>query len=363
MRKKEGITVRAVLLLLSTGIHAVVLSAVTMPEPVAEERDLSYLELLTLSDFQPEPELPEQERRTPDPRDPDPEPKEPPEKIETVPEPDQIEALPRQIVDLGQPSPDDQAPDQDTRFLSQRDMKTDRETVRPSEARTGSPGDDPGRKPAQIEKPDTRPEQTRQRARTSRESPRPPAGPGSPSPPPAPELSPVHPGDRGIAPPGKQEEKDEFGIRKPPAPPGAGPTGQDLMLSMADLKKTYDSDHGSIEYMPDIPRGEITSLNARAYTYAAFFNRILKIIRFYWDPSAALRTINWTGGRLITQLRFVIDQEGGLVEVEVIRSCGYPVVDAEAVKAVRRAAPFYNVPPALLDERGVMVDTLSFIIY
>ena len=345
------------------GIHAAVLSAVTMPEPVAEERDLSYLELLTLSEFQTEPEPPEQDPPTTEPREPQPEPKEPPEKIEPVPEPERIETLPRQIVDLGQPSPDDQAPEQETRFLSQRDMKTDRETVRPSEARTGSPGDDPGRKPPEIEKPDTRPEQTRQRARPGPQAPRTPPGKTSPSPPPDPELSPLHPGERGIATPGKQEEKDEFGIRKPPAPPGAGPTGQDLMLSMADLKKTYDSDHGSIEYMPDIPRGEITSLNARAYTYAAFFNRILKIIRFYWEPAAALRTTNWTGGRLITQLRFVIDREGDLVEVEVIRSCGYPLVDAEAVKAVRRAAPFYNVPPALLDERGLMVDTLSFIIY
>jgi hypothetical protein len=38
------------------------------------------------------------------------------------------------------------------------------------------------------------------------------------------------------------------------------------------------------------------------------------------------------------------------------------VVDAASIRAVRKAAPFYNVPPGLLNEKGQLNEVWSFYI-
>ncbi len=400
MRKKENITVRALAILISVVLHLYAAYVFPVPADTADN-DKTYIELAR---------LPEEIEQTPPEKEEDPEQESPPPKTEKLkPEPEKPEPeekdrkkpptkivyFPHRIVDLGRPleSDPEEAPD-NARFLSQRNMKTDRETVKRSKARTGSPDEKPegDKKPAKNPEPTTKdydnkpagknktkdktsrkntaendkkkaeranPAPDKQAAkrtssqtqRSTKKSAPSPSVRTSPSKSPSPLKAPSQQ---------KQREKKEVQIARNKA---ERVKKEDLEISQYDLSKTYESDDGSIEYFsPDMARGEITSLNSKSLTYAAFYNRINKIIRFYWEPHKPLKQIKWTGTPLKTRLRIVMKDNGDLVSVSVVRSSGYSLVDTAAVRAVRKAAPFYNVPKALLNEDDQFIYNLGFII-
>jgi protein TonB len=238
----------------------------------------------------------------------------------------------RQVVDLGPANPDDQTPPPpDPRYLSERNMRTDRETVRPSFDRTGSGGATP---PLEKARPRSEPAK---KPRTAGQ--------------------PIRVADAGMmASPSSEQPADR--TERPARPLSK----EDLKINMSDLEQEFKPDNGSIDYLPTAMRSDVTSLNAMQYAYASFYNRIKKIIRFYWEPQAALAGIRWTGGSLQTRLRIVVESDGTLTKVEVVQSCGYPVVDAAAIRAVSKAAPFYNVPPALLNDNKQLDEVWAFYI-
>lgn len=145
----------------------------------------------------------------------------------------------------------------------------------------------------------------------------------------------------------------------------SGPSREQLEVSMSDLGKS-GADNGSVDYLPGVKRGEITALNAKEYTYAAFFNQMKKNIRFHWDDRGAIRAMGFddqTLPRISVVVRMVLNRDGSLASAEVTQSSGYPIWDSAAVKAVRQAAPFYNLPPALLDSEGNFAFSWRFLTY
>jgi len=403
MRKKENITVRALAILISVVLHLYAVSVFPVPADTAED-DKTYIELARLPEDMEEPpaeneearEKEEQEQKRPLREAEKPKPESPQKnKDPKKKDPTKIVYLPYKLVDLGRPleSDPEKAPD-NARFLSQRNMKTDRETVKESRARTGSPGEklkddkkpakDPNpttkdydNKPAGKKKTDkktsrkktagnekarreaAKPETGKQTARRSSSRTR-QSNPKKVSPPPVRARRSKSSAALQAPSPGKEKEKEEVQIARSKAD---RIKKEDLEINQYDLSKTYESDDGSVEYFsPDMARGEITSLNSKSFTYAAFYNRINKIIRFYWEPHKPLEHIQWTGTPLQTRLRIVMKDNGDLVSVSVVRASGYGMVDAAAVRAVRKAAPFYNVPKALLNEDDQFIYNLGFII-
>jgi TonB family protein len=142
-----------------------------------------------------------------------------------------------------------------------------------------------------------------------------------------------------------------------------GPTRDQLKVTLSDLNKSMEADDGSIDYLPHVPRGDITVLNAKKFTYAAFFNRMKKVIRFHWDPLPALQAIGNPTSKISASFWIVLNGDGSLAGIDVLDSSGYPLWDAAAIKAVRKAAPFYNVPQALLDEEGKFGSRWTFVTY
>jgi len=227
------------------------------------------------------------------------------------PEPDEKPA--GQVVDLGEQSPDDPPPPENARYLSERNMRVERETVR-----KGRPGGGERKNNISL----GRGEDDRSRDSSARD---------------------------GAVSRAKNRGESAY-------------TREDLLLSMADIDDVLKGDHGSLDYLPQAARGDITSLNARRYAYAAFYNRLKKVVAFYWEPWPAVERIGWTGRTLETKLRLVVEADGTLESVEVVSSCGYPEVDAAAVRALRKSAPIYNIPKALLNKEGRFDEVWSFYI-
>ena len=241
-----------------------------------------------------------------------------PKRIPPAPPPEPLLPPHGQVVDLGPQAPATPPPDQ-ARFLAEFNSRAERETVRPGDGGLGGPA----RQRSENRPGSERPERAQ------------PAG--EPENRPAPETP--------------------NGARRPESV-----TREELMMNYADLGAPPSGAPGSIDYLPDVARGEITALNAREVAYAAFFNRIKKVIKFYWEPWLEVQRAGWRGQTLTTVVRFVTSAAGELKSVEILESCGYPGVDEAAVRAIRKAAPFYNVPPALLNSAGEFDVNFGFFI-
>jgi TonB family protein len=84
------------------------------------------------------------------------------------------------------------------------------------------------------------------------------------------------------------------------------------------------------------------SLNTRDPIYVSYFNKIKQSIELQWEyPEVALRY--GLQGRL--SLEFAIAANGQLERLRILRSSGSQVLDDEALRAIKAAAPFPPIPP------------------
>ena len=84
------------------------------------------------------------------------------------------------------------------------------------------------------------------------------------------------------------------------------------------------------------------SLNSKDPVYVTYFTKIKQLIESQWEyPELALRY--GLQGRLA--LEFTIGASGQLERLRVVRSSGSQLLDEEAVRAIKAAAPFPPIPP------------------
>lgn len=106
------------------------------------------------------------------------------------------------------------------------------------------------------------------------------------------------------------------------------------------------------ELLPPVawaPSGERTGdkdgpvrLDTREPKYIPYFTSIKRAIELVWEyPEPALRY--GIQGKLV--LEFTILGNGHLEETRLVRSSGFSVLDQEAIRAVKAAAPFGPIPP------------------
>lgn len=82
-------------------------------------------------------------------------------------------------------------------------------------------------------------------------------------------------------------------------------------------------------------------INTRQVKYAAYFRGIKQRIEQVWSYPNTAKKNRQTGNLL---LEFTIDQEGNMVEIELLRSSGVAMLDDAAIKAIRKAGPFPPLP-------------------
>jgi TonB family protein len=221
---------------------------------------------------------------------------------------------------------------------------------------------------------------------------RPPAEAGQPSPPagaqgrPGPEVR--RPGaEARQAPPGS--EKPGEGSRLPPGARG-GPagTGQEPTLhGLAGLDKLLvpsldgGSGQGAGKAMRALTsnavsddallgvdqEGDSTMVNSRSFKYWDFFQRVKERVREEWDPGPSYRArdpygkVYGTRDRL-TILNVILDEEGHVNRLEVLRESGLPFLDQEAIRSFREAGPFPNPPRGLADGKGRIAFHFGFLL-
>lgn len=153
-----------------------------------------------------------------------------------------------------------------------------------------------------------------------------------------------------------------------PKKPGAsGGDLRGLRGTTQDMHKVFGTP-GSFDNLRELDEGDENILNSRRWKYASFFNRVRNSIAQHWDPVSVHKTHDPMGSRWgtatrFTQLAITLNPEGALVRVRVAKPCGVLILDEEAIRAVRSAAPFVNPPRQLVDKNSGNIEFLFGFIF
>jgi TonB family protein len=255
--------------------------------------------------------------------------------------------------------------------------------VRILEAPAPQPGPAPQPAPApsppsvqeQVPPPHARPPipPARRRVATERPVPRPVPAPDQPTPrvppervvPPAPIVPPpqvaARPAPEVSAPPSRGGSAAPEPPREVPRelPPAAPHDRGGLALGGSRPSTLVPSPGGSSENRPARPsiRDQVASLGTgmtdeadakhtislddRRPQYLDYLGRLKYRIQQEWGYPEEAQSLGLVGELLMV---FTVNKDGSLLNLRLVRSSGFPVLDNEALRAVRAAAPFDPIP-------------------
>jgi protein TonB len=106
-----------------------------------------------------------------------------------------------------------------------------------------------------------------------------------------------------------------------------------------------------------VPAKQTIPLDSREPRFQNYLQRLKARIQAEWGyPDEARRT--GIGGEL--HLLFTLNRAGTLVSIRLLESSGYPVLDNEALRAVKAAAPYDPFPPQMGDEAWNILATFHY---
>jgi TonB family protein len=145
------------------------------------------------------------------------------------------------------------------------------------------------------------------------------------------------------------------------------PSTPSLVPSPGALQNALGLGAGSPDFLDDLDESESTGLNAKKWKFAAFFNRVKRMVAEEWHPDELLSRHDPSGHiddatDRTTVLKVQLDQDGRIVDLKVARSSGVDFLDDEAMSSFRRAAPFENPPPELFDGERYIRFNFGFIV-
>jgi periplasmic protein TonB len=130
-------------------------------------------------------------------------------------------------------------------------------------------------------------------------------------------------------------------------------------LAMLDElnQKKYAPQNRQVEENEELDGDDSIPLNTKDAKYVSYFSRVKQQIQRAWIyPSQA--TKNTMGGEL--SLKFEISKDGNLLSLRLINTSGSNILDANAIKAVREAAPYYPFPRTIPKEKLSILATFVY---
>jgi TonB family protein len=152
---------------------------------------------------------------------------------------------------------------------------------------------------------------------------------------------------------------------------GSGDGGQrragqyDPRLALAPETLARLAGGGSPDRLDGVAEGDGTFLNTREWKYATYFNRIKQAVSGTWNPSRALEQRDpdhstYGDKDRYTLLSVTLDQSGSVKDLVVKKSSGVDFIDRTTIEAFKKAQPFANPPPGIVDSRGEIQFTFGF---
>jgi TonB family protein len=266
---------------------------------------------------------------------------------------------PGQVVQLPTPAVPMERP-RDAKYVAENDSKVEKETKKEGrfDERQAAPQMLAMRAPVGQEPREPSSGSAGSPTARRSERPQPPSPEAPPAPTPAvPDPDGIHPLQPGL--PRSAQEESEMagsGARRPPG-------GMPLMPSTMQLAQAIGG--GTQDHLPDVDDGANTSLNAKGWKFASFFNRIKRQVAQHWRPAEQYEKRDPTGniygsGQWVTMLHVQLKPDGTLSGVSVAKPSGLEFLDDEAIEAIKRASPYPNPPTQLVGDNGTIAFKFGF---
>jgi len=130
-------------------------------------------------------------------------------------------------------------------------------------------------------------------------------------------------------------------------------------LAMLDglNQEKYAPQNPQVEEKEELGDDEPISLDTKEAKYVSYFSRIKQQIQRVWvyPSQGTKRTLS---GELT--LKFEISKDGNLLSLRLINGSGSNILDANAVKAVRGAAPYYPFPITITKKKLSILATFVY---
>ena len=122
---------------------------------------------------------------------------------------------------------------------------------------------------------------------------------------------------------------------------------------------------GSVDHLENVDNDDETSLSAKRWVYASFFNRLKRQVAQNWDPASVWRRSDPTGSvygfkTRVTEVRVSLSRRGEVEKILVTTPSGVVALDDEAVRAFHAAGPFPNPPDGLVQKDNLITFGFSF---
>jgi TonB family protein len=163
--------------------------------------------------------------------------------------------------------------------------------------------------------------------------------PAAPRPERIPEASPQAPERSGLSLGGPSPAAPSLPGSKG-SPPVVGPARPSLRDQIASLGSGLTEDVGG-------PAKRTVSLDSPEALFVNYLSRLKRRVQREWVyPEEAAK--NGISGEL--HMVFTLNKAGSLIFIRLVHSSGFPILDEEALRAVKVAAPFDAFPPQMGDD-------------
>jgi len=137
------------------------------------------------------------------------------------------------------------------------------------------------------------------------------------------------------------------------------PKANQLLQQTRQLAQTAPDPLAEARVVPKRPRRKFITANTREHLYASYMrNWVAKVERvgnMNYPEQARRRNLE---GSLVLSVDVLAD--GSIERVQVLRSSGYELLDEAAVRIVRLAAPYADLPPDVRKETDILVITRTW---
>lgn len=119
------------------------------------------------------------------------------------------------------------------------------------------------------------------------------------------------------------------------------------------------------DFVEDVPLGDFTALNTIEYKYYGFYHRIKQKLEQYWgntlrEKATSLyksgRRLPASTGNKITSLQIIIDDKGNIVKINVVGTSGINELDEAAIESFNKAGPFPNPPKGMMKDGVAQIE-------
>ena len=154
-----------------------------------------------------------------------------------------------------------------------------------------------------------------------------------------------------------KSKKEKTQQKAPPLPSTFMGAQETLsMLDGLDPEK-YASQDPKVERREELDNDEPIPLDTKEEKYASYFSRIKHQIQRTWVYPAQ-GTERRLSGELT--LKFEISRDGNLLGLRLVNTSGSNILDINAIKAVKEAAPYYPFPTTISKKKLSILATFVY---